>query len=306
MRKNTLTLFLLMLVASIGFSQSTATYDVTFTSTWSQATHPHSSGSLPSSAHWSRLVGATHNSEVSFVQEGQVASQGIEDIAERGSNVQFFNEVTTAINNGAANEAINGNALGSAEGQISIEGIETTEEFPLLTLSSMIAPSPDWMITAPNVNLLDTNGDWKQSITLDVYPYDAGTDSGTDYTSPDADTTPKANIANARGTMPFSSEKIGTMTIELQNVILGTNDITAQVSISIFPNPFTDRITLEAKNVSLIGIEIYNVLGKKVREIKQNIGDETTIDVSSLTSGVYLLKATDSKNNVTTKKIIKR
>lgn len=298
-------LFLFIIVAVLSYGQSTATYQVTFESTWSQATHPHSSGNLPSSAHWSRLVGATHNSDVSFYSVGESATTGVENIAEQGSNTAFFSEVDTAISNGNSNQSINGPALGTPAGEMVIDQITTTENYPLLTLLSMIAPSPDWMIAIDGVNLLDTNGDWKQSIVLDIYPLDAGTDSGSDYTSANSDTNPKAPIADARGTAPFSSEKIGTMTIELSN-ILGTNDIDDKVTVSVFPNPFTDIITIQTSTIQLKNIEIYNVLGARVMNITRNISNQTSIDTSNLNSGVYLLRATDIKNNITTKKLIKR
>jgi hypothetical protein len=150
------------------------------------------------------------------------------------------------------------------------------------------------------------NGEWKQSIVLDIYPIDAGTDNGVDYTSNNSDTNPKASIMDARGIAPFSSEKIGTIAIDLTNVVLGINDIKNQVSISVFPNPFTDNVTIDARNIQLKNIEIYNVLGARVMNITRNIGTQTSIDTSNLTSGVYLLRATDTKNNVTTKKLIRR
>ncbi|MBT8262857.1 MAG: hypothetical protein KJO05_08545 [Bacteroidia bacterium] len=64
------------------FSQSEATYSINYTSTWSETTHPHPGGNFPASAHYSKLVGATHNDQVVFLEMGSLATPGIEDIAE--------------------------------------------------------------------------------------------------------------------------------------------------------------------------------------------------------------------------------
>ena len=90
--KNT-TLLIALLLGFLGMAQSTATYDVTFTSNWSQTTHPHSSGSLPANAHWSKLVGVTHDATISFWELGALASPGIEDVAELGNNTVFFSVI---------------------------------------------------------------------------------------------------------------------------------------------------------------------------------------------------------------------
>ena len=196
--KNT-TLLIALLLGFLGMAQSTATYDVTFTSNWSQTTHPHSSGSLPANAHWSKLVGVTHDATISFWELGALASPGIEDVAELGNNTVFFSEINQAITAGNANLLIDGDALNTAGGEIVINGIETTEAFPLLTLVSMIAPSPDWFIGINSVSLLDGDGSWREEITVDLYPLDSGTDSGIDYTSANEDTDPKEPIASAQG-----------------------------------------------------------------------------------------------------------
>ena len=98
MKKTTLSLFLSIFLALNAFTQSTATYDITFTSTWNAIDH----GTLPSSAHWSDLVGANHNSNITFLEMGAMASPGIKDVAELGSNGVFNSEVQSEINSGNA------------------------------------------------------------------------------------------------------------------------------------------------------------------------------------------------------------
>lgn len=303
MKKNAFLVFFILLTYGIGSAQPAATYSVVFESTWSQATHPHPSGNLPSNAHWSKLVGATHNNQVTFWELNAIATEGIENVAELGSNSIFFEEINTAITNGAANNLLDGPSLGSAEGEIVINQIETTTDYPLLSLVSMIAPSPDWIIGVNSIELLDPFGEWQESIVLDLYPIDTGTDSGTDYSSPNANTNPKENIQSAQGIAPFSNERIGTLTITLESV-LGINDLN-DPKLKLFPNPTKGAITVTLLN-NIKTIEVYDVLGNKVMVVNPQNAATYTLDLQSLSNGVYILKITDSTNNQRIKKIIKQ
>ena len=105
MKKITLTFILcfgLLFSANI-LAQSAATYDINFTSTWNSSDH----GTLPGNAHWSNLVGANHNSNISFLEMGGTATTGIENVAEAGSNTVFNSEVQSAINAGNAEQWLN-------------------------------------------------------------------------------------------------------------------------------------------------------------------------------------------------------
>ncbi len=303
MKKPLLLLLSISLFSVCSYAQSEATYSVTFTSNWTQTAHPHSSGNLPGNAHWSKLVGATHNDQVVFVEMGGLATPGVEDIAELGSNTIFFTEVNSAIALNYANSVIDGDDLPTAEGQIIINDIITTEDFPLLTLLSMIAPSPDWMIAINSVSLLDTDGDWIDEIILNLYPYDAGTDSGVDYTSTNMNTDPQDPISSKQGMTPFSNEIIGSITITLEGVILGVEDVTLNETV-LFPNPASKAITISSSN-SLQAIHIYNVLGTEVITLN-NIGSNSQlVEVSNLPSGIYLVKVLDSFNNISVKRLVK-
>jgi len=303
MKKTLLLLLSISLFSVYSYAQSEATYSVTFTSNWTQTAHPHSSGNLPGNAHWSKLVGATHNDQVVFVEMGGLATPGVEDIAELGSNTIFFSEVNSAIALNYANSLIDGDDLPTAEGQIVISDIVTTEDYPLLTLLSMIAPSPDWMIAMNSVSLLDTNGDWIDEIIINLYPYDAGTDSGVDYTSSNMNTDPQDPISSKQGMTPFSSEIIGSITITLEGVILGVEDVTLNETI-LFPNPANKTVTITSLN-SVQSIHIYNALGSEVLTMNSINANSQQIDISNFPSGIYLVKVLDSPNNISVKRLVK-
>lgn len=297
-------LLLLLIAPFFGLSQSTAQYSVSFESTWSQATHPHSSGSLPATAHWSRLVGATHNDNITFFELGGLATAGIEDVAEQGNNVQFFNEVASAISAGDANLQIEGPALATAAGTVSIDLIETSSDFPLLTLVSMIAPSPDWIVGINSISLLDSEGNWIDEIVIDLYAYDAGTDSGPDYSSPNMDTDPQDPISSLQGVMPFSTAPMGTLTISLEG-ILSVDDLTLE-NVSMSPNPATDVLKLQFPQAEFDRVAIYSALGQQVIARRIDGQQDLELDISELKSGVYLVHLQSTQGQTVVRKLVKR
>lgn len=54
-------------------------------------------------------------------------------------------------------------------------------------------PSPDWFVGVDSLNLCEGSR-WKQEVTIDLQPYDAGTDSGFTFSSPNFPTSPPENI----------------------------------------------------------------------------------------------------------------
>ncbi|MFK7748274.1 MAG: T9SS type A sorting domain-containing protein [Kordia sp.] len=74
------------------------------------------------------------------------------------------------------------------------------------------------------------------------------------------------------------------------------------INVSIYPNPTSN--TLHIKGIPQIEtVEIYSILGKK---IEVSITNSTTVDVSTLTNGIYFLKVVDTQNRTVIKKFIKK
>ncbi len=303
MKKFLISIVLTVLISFQGFTQvSMATYSINYTSIWSESTHPHPGGNFPPSAHYSKLVGAIHNDAVVFIEMGGIATPGIEDVAELGSNTVFFSEVTSAINAGNANQIIDGDMLNTSVGEINISDIVTTEEYQYLTLISMFAPSPDWVIAANSIDLLDGSGNWRNSITIDMYPYDAGTDSGIDYTSPNMNTDPQEPISSLQGVSPFSNAKAGTLTITLESVVLGVEQFNSS-TIQVYPNPTTEIVNISAYS-TITTIKIYNVLGAEIQQL--NVQDtNAVINLSAFSSGIYLVRIDSEDGSSLIKKLIK-
>lgn len=88
--------------------------------------------------------------------------------------------------------------------------------------------------------------------------------------------------------------------IVIDNSVVLSNESFEKSGFTIFPNPANDQITISAIN-SFAKVILYNVLGKKVLESSNN---SNILDVSSLNSGIYLVKIQDNKNNVSNQKLI--
>ena len=119
-------------------ASSTAVYEIEFIPRWSDQV----SDIIPLTAHFSRLIGAVHNSELKLLEDGGTASAGVESMAEFGE----VNTLKAEIN--AAGE----NRIGVLEGALvtidpqyqtdTFESVTVTTEHPRITLLTMIAPSP--------------------------------------------------------------------------------------------------------------------------------------------------------------------
>ena len=193
---------------------STATYTVRFTGWWNTQVTP---GGIPGNPHFTSLVGAVHNAGVSFLTAGGEASTGVERVAEIGGTTQLKAEVQTAIDNGRASSILeragNIGRLASASFSATL-----TTTHPRITLLSMIAPSPDWFVGVSGRPLLNSSGRWLLSEQVNLYPWDAGTEDGTEFSLSNDDTDPQGDITSIRGTGKFTTNRIAALSFALQSV----------------------------------------------------------------------------------------
>lgn len=174
-----------LLLTSITCFADRVQYDMIFDATWSPETHP----GFPANGHFSGVYGATHNSDFTFWQRGDLASPGIQQIAELGTNTIAKTEVAAAV--AAGNALTEVGASGQPLAPYTVTGrFSTFSPFPQVSVVTMIAPSPDWFVGVSSLDLKDENGNWIPEITVDAYPYDSGTDSGTEFVSANLVTDP--------------------------------------------------------------------------------------------------------------------
>jgi hypothetical protein len=197
---------------SVGASAAPISYSAKFDATWSSGTHP---GAYPGGAHFSALVGGVHGEQVSFWAPGQLASAGIEQMAEVGGTTALRNEVQAAINVGKAASVIQSSGIASP-GNTSLT-IDVSPQSPLVTLVTMVAPSPDWFVGVHGLDL--RNGSkWHNELMVDLFAYDAGTEQGTSFSLSNPDTVPRQPIALLGTPFASGSPRLGTFTFTRLNV----------------------------------------------------------------------------------------
>ena len=87
--------------------------------------------------------------------------------------------------------------------------------FSKVTLVTMIAPSPDWFVGVDALELRP-GGQWVNELTVSLLAWDAGTDDGTAFTSPNKNSNPKQPIALITGGPFFGNDPLGTFTFTRQ------------------------------------------------------------------------------------------
>ncbi|WP_064606595.1 spondin domain-containing protein [Photobacterium sp. J15] len=168
---------------------STASYELEFTTNWSAGNF---STNFPTNRHFSGLIGLTHNSKVKIFEEGVLASDGIVSVAETGSKNLLRNEIGDLQNQGDSGATIDGSGI--PEGSTSVTAtFEVSQDHPLVSIVTMLAPSPDWF-TGVNSLPLYVDGEWVEEIEVQLISYDAGSDSGLTFSSGNSATTPRGNI----------------------------------------------------------------------------------------------------------------
>uniref|UniRef100_A0A7N8YKC0 Spondin-1 n=1 Tax=Mastacembelus armatus TaxID=205130 RepID=A0A7N8YKC0_9TELE len=173
----------------------TAKYRLTFFGNWSEKVHPKD---YPRRAnHWSALIGASHSRGYVLWEYGGYASEGVRQVAELGSPIkmeeeirQKGDEVLTVIKAKAqwpAWQPLNLRAAPSAE-----FSVDQTRH--LMSFLTMLGPSPDWNVGLSGEDLCTKECGWVQRLVTDLIPWDAGTDSGVTYESPNKPTIPQEKI----------------------------------------------------------------------------------------------------------------
>ncbi len=200
--------------------QQSVVYQVTYNSNWTSANFPTK---YPANAHYSPFTGLTHNEQGRIFKSGELASAGIVLMAETGSRGVLSNEISEIQNMGNSRYLIAEGGIPSNDNTVSFT-FEASTDYPLLSLVSMIAPSPDWFIGIDSMPLIENNA-WITNRTLAVKVYDAGSDDGATFATANLPSTPRQLIEllstpNSetdfnQGVHVQTEQSIGTMTIEL-------------------------------------------------------------------------------------------
>lgn len=183
--KGYIMLILLFITAISCSKEKTALYqevfEVELVSNWSKTTHPTD---FPSNAHFSPMIGLSHLAGVDVINVGLTATKGVKSMAETGSTTLLIKEFDALHVQTYSLDTLVGKGFSSPGSNKAEIGVEKGRH--MVSIFSMIAPSPDWFVAA-SVSLIDPiDGKWYDEIIVHATAYDAGTDSGESFTSPNS------------------------------------------------------------------------------------------------------------------------
>lgn len=165
---------------------SEARYKITITGKW---TSP--SFTVPSGAHYTTFTGMIHNSQAVLWKDNTKASAGTELLAETGLGGIILAEIDSMI---AAKNALSLILFVSPAPNTSASvNIYCNSNYPQVSFESMLGPTPDWFVGVSGINLF-SNNQWISDTTINLYPYDAGTEDGDVFGYANPATVPQQNI----------------------------------------------------------------------------------------------------------------
>lgn len=187
-----------------------ATYRITFTTNFTDTTHPTD---YPDNASFGKVFLAAHSPGSSIFNLGAIASDGFKLYAEDGDLSGLISEHSGGEDNTAMNIITGSSNVGtSTTVTFTINVTPTTTR---ISFVSKISPSPDWFVGVTSFDLV-SGSSLVDSASVKLFPLDAGSDSGTTYESADS---PEPGIISQIEGLPFSSgsidsTKLGELTIE--------------------------------------------------------------------------------------------
>ena len=186
------------LVLSSTLSLQAETYELTFDALWSATEHPtnYPAGiwpDVPSAAHYSPIIGASHSDAMTIWSAGSMASEGVENVAETGDRTVLETMIDGSPN--VLNKILHPAGFGSPDVTVGPITFEVNNDYPLVSFLTMIAPSPDWFVGVDKLDLRNGGGGYVDSLSVDLFAYDAGTEDGTGFSTDNPDTNPQGVIS---------------------------------------------------------------------------------------------------------------
>lgn len=167
-------------------------------------------------------------------------------------------------------------------------------------------PTPT-MITVPNVSVIDNTTTTAERYTCDedtkVWLYTVANGSHTwpgAFPIPGAGTTSQ-DFSATQLIWEFFSQY--THPNPREGTIVSTSEVTPVSEwMNVFPNPFTDQLTIQLKSDEIETVRLRDLLGRTIMEMESLQGQQDlTLTTASLQSGFYFLEASTQIENVVIK-----
>ncbi|XP_045447213.1 spondin-1-like [Melitaea cinxia] len=175
-----------------------AKYELTFTGTWSRNTHPRFYPENDWIPRYSDLVGASHAADYILWAPGTLVSEGFREFAEHANGSKLEGEIREKIGDGVRT-LIKGKGHGYRKmSDPTYAFFRTDKTNHLVTVAVALHPSPDWFLGVTRFELCQKGNMWLEERELNLYLWDAGTDSGVSYESPNIETFPQDAVSRVQ------------------------------------------------------------------------------------------------------------
>lgn len=161
-------------------------YKVVLHTFWSRDKFPKHYPDWRPPAQWTKVFGRSHDKSFTLFRLGQRSSPGVKAFAETG-RTDLLEEQSQG--EGGIYDEFNAPPISTGSGRTEAEFF-VDGNHSRVSLMSRIVPSPDWFIGIDSFDLC-VDGNWIDSITIEVDPIDAGTDNGFTFTAPNWPTEPQ-------------------------------------------------------------------------------------------------------------------
>ena len=246
---------------------------------------------VPTGAGFGETVIVAHKCAASFFSVGNLASAGVQALAEDGSTSDFQAEVTAAVAAGDAQASWTIGAPNSPTGNKNgPRSVPVEDEFSCLTILVKINPTSDWF-AGVSAHDLRAGGTWptpgnNNSIFVDLFPFDAGTLDGEEFATSSTATNPQGTIASLRNSGKFSNNKIARLKLTLKNPAL-TRDVAAEEAIESIIVTWGEVIAAGGYHVMWkSGVEVFDTDGSLGRRDDVLGGKTKTHTITGLTGGI--------------------
>ena len=158
---------------------------------------------------------------------------------------------------------------------LKIIGTDGIEYFPWkLDLNNLDLPAINGNNTVDNVEIININNSLSETYTVEV---------------------------SHKGTLENDMQTISIIATGITFSTLTTGNFTSE-SISFWPNPVKDNLNISSKDIGFgddVRVSIYDMLGREILSIGDfNNPNTLSVDVSSLSNGVYILNLTDGQHSI--------
>lgn len=173
-------------------------YRATFLANWNADDFPKQYPLVRPHAHWSILVGRSHDENYELWSKGTIADPGFKKFAQEGKTETLDKEEGQGFN--GLFDTFTAPAIQTGVGETAADFF-VNGNFSKVSIAVRIVPSPDWFVGVDSLDLCEERG-WAETLSVSLEPLDAGTDRGFTFTSPNWASMPQEKIFKITNTFP--------------------------------------------------------------------------------------------------------